>query len=141
LQPNTEDFLSYAQTTFVSDFIPEKVAINKDVKFSESNIVEIIANVEDYQKLLEELDKNNPGYFDKKADIMVNKDIDKLKNEMRLKLDQFRKDNYMNSSIYGSMKTENKAGNFDETIKKMADEILKVVNSQSMGKGGDKKKK
>ncbi len=72
---------------------------------------------------------------------MVNKDIDKLKNEMRLKLDQFRKDNYLNSSVYGNMKIENKAGNFDETIKKMADEILKVVNSQTMGKGGDKKKK
>lgn len=141
MQPNTEDFLSYAQTTFISDFIPEKVAINKDVKFSESNVVEIIANVEDYKNLLEELDRNNPGYFDKKADSLVNKDIDKLKNEMRLKLDQFRKDNYLNSSIYGSMKAENKSANFDETIKKMADEILKVVNSQSVGRGGEYKKK
>ena len=141
LQQNTEDFLSFSQTTFVSDFIPEKVAINKDVKFSESNIVEIIANVEDYQKLLEELDRINPGYFDKKQDLLVNKDIDKLKNEMRIKLDQFRKDNYLNSSIYGSMKTENKGANFDETIKKMADEILKIVNSQTVGKGGDYKKK
>jgi len=111
------------------------------VKFSESNVVEIIANVEDYQKLLEELDKNNPGYFDKKQDSLVNKDIDKLKNEMRIKLDHFRKDNYLNSSIYGSMKTENKGSNFDEAIKKMADEILKVVNSQTVGKGGDYKKK
>jgi len=111
------------------------------VKFSESNIIQIIANIEDYQKLLEELDRNNPGFFDKKADLLVNKDIDKLKNEMRLKLDQFRKDNYINSSIYGNMKTENKGANFDETIKKMADEILKVVNSQSMGKGSDRKKK
>lgn len=111
------------------------------MKFSESNIIQIIANIEDYQKLLEELDRNNPGFFDKKADLLVNKDIDKLKNEMRLKLDQFRKDNYINSSIYGNMKTENKGANFDETIKKMADEILKVVNSQSMGKGSDRKKK
>ncbi len=141
MQPNTEDFLTHAQSTFISDFIPEKVAINKDVKFSESNIVEIIACVEDYQKFLEELDRNNPGYFDKKSDLLVNKEIDKLKNEMRIKLDHFRKDNYLNSSIYGSMKTENKGANFDETIRKMADEILKVVNLQSVGKGGDYKKK
>lgn len=127
--------------TYITDFIPEKVAINKDVAFSESNIVEILANVEDYQKLLEELDKNNPGYFDKKADMLINKDIDKLKNEMRSKLEQFKKDNYMNSSIYGNMKSENKSSNFDETIKKMADEIIKVVNSQSIGKNADLKKK
>lgn len=60
---------------------------------------------------------------------------------MRNKLDQFKKDNYMNSSIYGNMKADNKGSNFDETIKKMADEILKVVNTQSMGKGGENKKK
>ena len=129
------------QDTYISDYVTEKVAINRDVAFSESNIVDILANVEDYQKIIEEFDKNNLGYFDKKADILVNKDIEKLKHEMRSKLDQFRKDNYMNSSIYGNIKTENKGSNYDETIKKMADEIIKVVNSQSLGKGADYKKK
>jgi hypothetical protein len=103
--------------------------------------MDVISNIEDYHKLLEELEYNNPGYFDKNADNLVNKDIDRLKNEMRNKLDQFRKDNYMNSSIYGNMKSENRGSNFDETIKKMADEILKVVNTQSMGKAGENKKK
>jgi hypothetical protein len=125
----------------VSDFVPEKVAINKDVAYSESNVMDVVSNIEDYQKLIEELERNNPGYFDKHADSLVNKDIDRLKNEMRTKLDQFRKDNYMNISIYGNLKGENKSLNFDESIKKMADEILKVVNTQSMGKGGDNKKK
>lgn len=141
IQPHTEDFLSYAQQTFISDFVPEKVAINRDVKYSESNVMRVVSNIEDYQKLIEELERNNPGYFDKHADSIVNKDIDRLKNEMRNKLDQFRKDNYMNTSIYGNLKSENKGSNFDETIKKMADEILKVVNTQSMGKGGESKKK
>jgi hypothetical protein len=103
--------------------------------------MDVISNIEDYHKLLEELEANNPGYFDKNADNLVNKDIDRLKNEMRNKLDQFRKDNYMTTSIYGSMKSENRGTNFDETIKKMADEILKVVNTQSMGKAGENKKK
>lgn len=98
--------------------------------------MDVISNIEDYQKLLEELESNNPGYFDKTADNLVNKDIERLKIEMRNKLDQFRKDNYMNSSVYGNMKSESKGTNFDETIKKMADEILKVVNTQSMGKPG-----
>ena len=103
--------------------------------------MDIVSNIEDYQKLIEELERMNPGYFDKNADNLVNKDIDRLKNEMRNKLDQFKKDNYMNTSIYGDMKAQNKGSNFDETIKKMADEILKVVNTQSMGKGGESKKK
>ena len=44
--------------------------------FSESNVMDIVSNIEDYQKLIEELERCNPGYFDKNADNLVNKDID-----------------------------------------------------------------
>lgn len=141
MQPSTEQFLSSLQSTYVSEYIPEKIAINKEVAFSESNIVEILANVEDYQKLYEEFQVNNQEYFDKNSDVLVNKDIEKLKSEMRAKLDQFRKDG-IGSNFYNNFKGDNKsAGNFDETIKKMADEIVKVVNSQNLGKNLDGKKK
>ena len=110
--------------------------------FSESNIVEILANVEDYNKFMEEFQANNQGYFDKKSDVLVNKDIEKLKSEMRAKLDQFRRDG-IGSNFYNNFKTDSKSpGNFDETIKKMADEIVKVVNSQNIVRNvNDKKKK
>lgn len=109
--------------------------------FSESNIVEILANVEDYNKLYEEFQANNQGYFDKKSDLMINKDIEKLKSEMRAKLDQFRKDG-LGSNLQTNFKGDNKTpANFDETIKKMADEIVKVVNSQNVGRNIDGKKK
>lgn len=129
------------QSTYISEYIPEKIAINKEVSFTESNVVEILANVEDYQKLYEEFQVNNQGFFDRKSDVMVNKDIEKLKSEMRAKLDQFRRDG-IGSNFYNNFKGDNKTqGNFDETIKKMADEIVKVVNSQNVVKCLDGKKK
>jgi len=141
LQPSTEQFLTSLKSTYVSEYVPEKIAVNKEVTFSESNVVEILANVEDYQKLYEEFQANNQGLFDKKADVMVNKDIEKLKSEMRAKLDQFRKDG-IGSNFYNNYKGDNKnQGNFDETIKKMADEIVKVVNSQNTAKSFEAKKK
>lgn len=141
LQPSTEQFLTSLQSTYISEYTPDKIAINKEVAFSESNIVEILANAEDYQKLYEEFQVNNQGYFDKKSDVLVNKDIEKLKSEMRAKLDQFRKDG-IGSNFYNNFKENNKSPtNFDETIKKMADEIVKVVNSQNVVKCLDGKKK
>jgi len=140
LQPSTEQFLIVLQSTYISEYIPEKIAINKEVSFSESNIVEILANVEDYQKLYEEFQVNNHGFFDKNSDVMVNKDIEKLKSEMRAKLDQFRKDG-IGSNFYNNFKADGKSPNFDETIKKMADEIVRVVNSQNVVKSPDGKKK
>lgn len=141
LQPSTEQFLTGLQSTYISDYIPEKIAINKEVAFSESNVVEILANVEDYQKLYEEFQVNNIGFFDRKSDVLVNRDIEKLKSEMRTKLDQFRKDG-IGSNFYNNFKGDSKSpGNFDETIKKMADEIVKVVNSQNVAKIIDGKRK
>ena len=127
------------QDTYISDYISERVVINKQTGFTESNVVEILANVENYQKVLEEFKFDNKGY-DRTNDILVNKDIEKLKNDMRIKLDAFRKDNYM-----GAFKLENKTPvSYDETIKRMADELVKVVNSQNFNKnqaGHTEKKK
>lgn len=130
------------QSTYISEYVPEKIAINKDVAFCESNIVEIIANVEDYDKIFEEFQANNQVYFDKKSDVLVNKDIEKLKNEMRAKLDQFRKDGNLGTNFCTNFKIDGKTPvSYDETIKKMADEIVKVVNSQNLGKIAENKKK
>lgn len=132
LQPETDKFLSDLEPTFLSQFIPEKVTLNKDIVYNESNIVEVIANVQDYQKLVEEFDKSSQQSYDKRADIMVNKDIEKLRQEMKQKLDQFRKDNYIGKDFYTTVKSEGKMNtSFDDTIKKMADEIVRSVNLQA----------
>jgi hypothetical protein len=140
LQKPTDEFLAKSEDTYISEYIPEKFAVNREVEYNETNIVDIIATVQDYVKLLDEFDKyvnnnapNSAQPYDKKADILVNKDIEKLKQEMRVKLESFRKDNYINNNFYSSMKNESKINNsFDETIKKMAEEIIKVVNTQGL---------
>lgn len=126
--------------TYISDYVSDRVVINKQTGFTESNVVEILANVENYNKCLDEFAVDTQGY-DRSNDILVNKDIEKLKNDMRSKLDAFRKDNYI-----GAFKLENKTNvSYDETIKRMADELVKVVNSQNFNKNNnsnvDKKKK
>jgi hypothetical protein len=152
MQQPTDEFLNLLEGTYLSEYIPEKVAVNKDVNYNEANVQEVLANVEDYQKLIDEFDvnsegKNNnpqqsPNLYDRKTDILVNKDIEKLKNEMRIKLEQFKKENYINNNFYSSVKGDVKSNvGFDETIKKMADEIIKVVNTQGLNKEATLKKK
>jgi hypothetical protein len=115
--------------TYISDYVSDRVVINKQTGFTESNVVEILANVENYEKCMNEFIVKNQKY-DKSNDILVNKDIEKLKNDMRTKLDAFRKDNYL-----GNFKIETKTNaSYDETIKRMADELVKVVNSQNFNR-------
>ena len=129
------------QGTYISDYISEKVVINKDTGFTESNVEEILANVDNYNKVMEEFRFDNQTY-DNSGDILVNKDIEKLKNDMRSKLDAFRKDNYI-----GQFKLDSKTPtSYDDTIKRMADELVRVVNSQNFNNknnmnANDKKKK
>ena len=50
---------------------------------------------------------------------------------MRMKLEQFKKDNYIGNNFYSTVKGDSKVNtSFDETIKKMADEIVRSVNQQ-----------
>lgn len=143
LQPETDNFLMYLEETYISEFIPKKVSIIKDLTYNESNIVEIIANVEDYNKLIEEFDRSvQSNYYDKRVDVLVNKDIEKLKQEMRNKLELFKKDNYIGNEFYTTVKGDVKVNtSFDETIRKMADNIVRTVNQGVVNVSPIKKKK
>jgi predicted nucleic acid-binding Zn-ribbon protein len=139
LQPSTDEFLLELGQTYLSDFIPEKAAINTDVQYNESKIEELIANVEDYHKLVEEYEKSS--LIEKKNDLVVtNADFDMMKKEMRNKLGIYGKDCYNN--YYNNIKNSVKNGyGFDETIKKMADEIAKAVNTGNINLAITNKKK
>jgi hypothetical protein len=143
LQPESDSFLSHLHESFLADFIPKKISITPDLKYNESNIEEVIANIEDYHKLIEEFDKSSQlNLYDKKKDILVNKDIEKLKNEMKNKLDVFHKEN--RNEFYSIIKAESKASlsmDFDDTIHKMAENMVKLVNSGGFHMNSTKKKK
>ncbi len=90
LQPPTDKFLNKLQNSYITDYIPSKVSINKEIKYTEDNIIDIVgkniflirnlANIQDYQKLVDEIEKSE---YEKKKNLdkLVNKDIEKLEND------------------------------------------------------------
>ena len=63
---------------FISEYVPYKVAVNKDVEYNEVNVKEIIANIQDYYKFIIEIEKS--ATVEKRVD--NNKEFDRLKNDM-----------------------------------------------------------
>ena len=63
---------------FISEYIPSKVSINRDVHYTEANIKEIVANIQDYYKFIIEIDKS--AKVERKSD--NNKELDRLKSDM-----------------------------------------------------------
>ncbi len=55
-----------------------KVSVNKDVDYNESNVNDIIANIQDYLKIILEIEKSS--IIEKKVD--NSKELDRLKNDM-----------------------------------------------------------
>jgi len=78
LKNPTDDFLNYMDKFFISEYIPEKVSVNRDVDYNETNVNEIIANIQDYYKFILEIEKS--ATFEKRVD--NNKEFDRLKNDM-----------------------------------------------------------
>lgn len=74
----TDEVLSYFEKIFISEYIPAKVSVNKDVDYNESNVNDIIANIQDYLKIILEIEKSS--FIEKKTD--NSKELDRLKNDM-----------------------------------------------------------
>ena len=117
LYPETKSFLSKLDKTFLSDFIANKINIDDTSEFSEKTIDKYISNVQDYFKLVEEWDKS------------VNEsketgEIDKLREEMKLKLGKFEQSRLISKDFYESMQLDYKKGiKLDEIIKKSSHKI------------------
>jgi len=140
IQPITDNFINKMDSSYLSEYIPNKIAVNTDIPYNESNVTDVLANVEDYQKIIQEFDKNS-SYLDKNIDVLVNKEIDKLKLEMRAKIERVEKEKLSNYNYYGIRNDPKLNNSFDETIKKMAEEVIKVVNLTSSQKEVQTKKK
>ena len=124
LKPDTENFLNKMNNTYVRDYVPNIIPL-KDLKYSEDNIKFIIDNIQNYYTLITEF---NQSYKEKQED-NVNKEIDKLRDEMKNKLENFKKENYSKKlkrdlSNYGQ--------NYDETIRRTAETIVECTNEGNM---------
>jgi hypothetical protein len=78
LKEPTDDILNFFDNIFISEYIPMKVSVNKDVDYNESNVNDIIANIQDYLKIILEIEKSS--IIEKKVD--NSKELDRLKNDM-----------------------------------------------------------
>ena len=90
-----------------------------------------LANVQDYYKIIQTWDEANRSV---KTD--ENREIDKLRDEMKLKLGGFEKNRIINKKLITSMKNELKSGvNIEDIIKKTSLEIAQQTsnNVNTMG--------
>lgn len=69
------------ESLFISEFVPERVHINRELKYNENIINNVISNVEDYNKFINELVKSTSEQ-DKK--LIKIKTIDRHRNDIVL---------------------------------------------------------
>ena len=119
IQPITDEYLSKLGESYLADFVPNKANVDREIQYNEQTVNKYLSNVQDYYKLIQTWDEANKGV--KGED---NKDFDKLREEMKLKLGGFEKNRIINKKLITSMKNDLKSGiNIEDIIKKASLEI------------------
>ena len=127
IQPSTDKYLSVLGESYISDFIPNKETVDPDIYYNEQTVNKYLSNVQDYYKIIQTWDEANRSV---KQD--ENREIDKLREEMKLKLGGFEKNRIINKKLINSMKNELKTGtNIEEIIKKASLEIAQQTSNNS----------
>ena len=122
IQPVTDDFLTKLGNSYLADFIPNKANIDSEVEYNEQTVNKYLSNVQDYYKIIQTWEEAS------KTD--DNKELDKLREEMKVKLGGFEKNRIISKKLINSMKNELKNGvNIEDIIKKTS---LEITNQQSL---------
>ena len=131
LQNQTFIFLNKLQSTYLSEFVNDKITINENTKLNESNIIEFLACVQDYCQLIKDFDKSTQQKNYIQDSYEINKDLDKLKKDINFKLQKFNYENCVQDNVYDSIKKDIKNNqSFDDTIKRLAKEIADQINNK-----------
>jgi len=131
IQPSTDKYLSVLGESYIADFIPNKETVDPNTNYNEQTVNKYLANVQDYYKIIQTWDEANRSV---RTD--ENREIDKLREEMKLKLGGFEKNRIINKKLITSMKNELKSGvNIEDIIKKTSLEIAQQTsnNVNTMG--------
>ena len=114
IQPSTDKYLQELGDSYIADFIPNKETVDTNIEYNEQTVNKFLANVQDYYKIIQTWDEANRSI---KQD--ENRDIDRLRDEMKLKLGGFEKNRIINKKLIATMKNELKSGvNIEDIIKK-----------------------
>lgn len=131
IQPSTDKYLSVLGESYISDFVPNRETVDPETSYNEQTVNKYLANVQDYYKIIQTWDEASRSV---KTD--ENREIDKLREEMKLKLGGFEKNRIINKKLITSMKNELKSGiNIEDIIKKTSLEIAQQTsnNVNTMG--------
>jgi hypothetical protein len=139
LQPSTDDIIEFLNKTYICEYMQEKHSVNREVAYNENTITEVIACIQDYNKLIEDFEKGAQKY-DENGDKLINKNLKDLSHTFKTRLETFKKENYM-TNMYNTFKNDYKTSTFDEIIKKMANDIVKNINAQTVNKETIREKK
>ena len=121
IQPSMDKFLSELGSSYLADFIPNKANIDPEIEYNEQTVNKYMSNVQDYYKIIQKWEEATKGD--------ENKEIDKLREEMKSKLGGFEKNRVLSKKI-NLMKNDLKNGiNIEDIIKKYS---LEIVNQQNL---------
>jgi hypothetical protein len=127
IQPITDEYLSELGNSIIADFVPNKANIDKETDYNEQTVNKYLANVQDYYKLIQTWDEANKSH---RAD--DNRELDKLREEMKQKLGGFESGRIISKKMKNNMKNELKSGiNIEDIIKKFSMEITSQQNMNS----------
>ena len=124
IQPMTDDYLLKLNESILSEYVINKMQIDKNLAYNENSVNKFISNVEDYYKLIQMF---NQSVNEKKTD--ENKDFDKLRNEIKMKLKNFEKNKILNKNFFNEIKSEGK--NYNEIIKLSSEKLITQLTAAS----------
>ena len=136
MQKPTFDFLRKLQQTYLTDFVASRHYVEDNEKLNETNVINFLETLYCYCQLIKDFDENTKSNINltelSKESKDINKTIDALKKDFRGKLLKINYNNCVNNNVQHSIKSVVKRGNdFDETIRRLANEIVEQVNKDS----------
>ena len=133
MEQPTFDFLRKMQKTYLTDFVVSKNNVEDTTKLNENNVINFLGTVYCYCQLIKDFDENvkiNNENNKLQENSDINKTIDILKKDIRIKLSKINYNNCVNDNIHTSINNVVKHDNdFDETIRRLANVIVNQVNN------------
>ena len=136
IQEPTFTFLRKMQKTYLTDFVVSRNNVEENDKLNETNVINFLETVYCYCQLIKDFDENAKLNINltemSKETKEVNKTLDLLKRDIKMKLSRINYNNCVNTNVQHSIKSVvNKGNDFDETIRRLANEIVEQVTKDT----------
>ena len=136
IQEPTFAFLRKMQKTYLTDFVVSRNHVEDNDKLNESNVINFLETVYCYCQLIRDFDENAKSNINlstiSKESKEINRTIELLRKDFKMKLNRINYNNCVNNNVQHSIYTSVKKGNpFDETIKRLANEIVDQVTKDT----------